>query len=57
MTEQFNFREQCLDIYDVEVYDKVMETFDLLPISAIVNGQYLCMHGGISERLTSIEDI
>ena len=31
--------------------------FDLLPISALVNGQYLCMHGGISERLTSIEDI
>ena len=34
-----------------------METFDLLPISAIVNGQYLCMHGGISEALSSLEAI
>ena len=34
-----------------------MEAFDMLPISAVVNGQYLCMHGGISEALKSIEDI
>lgn len=57
MTEQFNFREQCITMYDVDFYDKVMDSFDLLPIAAIVNGQYLCMHGGISEALTSIEDI
>ena len=34
-----------------------MEAFDLLPVSAIVNGQYLCMHGGISDVLTSLEAI
>ena len=34
-----------------------METFDALPIAAIVNGLYLAMHGGISHRLTSIEAI
>ena len=44
-------------LYDEEFYDKVMESFDLLPISAVVNGQYLCMHGGISEVLTSLEGI
>ena len=57
MTEMFNFREQCIMLYDEEFYDKVMESFDLLPISAVVNGQYLCMHGGISEVLTSLEGI
>ena len=34
-----------------------METFDQLPVSGIVNGLYLAMHGGISHRLTSIESI
>lgn len=34
-----------------------METFDVLPISAVVNGLYLAMHGGISHRLTSLEAI
>lgn len=44
-------------MYDTEFYDKVMETFDLLPISALVNGHYLCMHGGISEKLESVDCI
>ena len=34
-----------------------METFDVLPIAAVVNGLYLSMHGGISEKLTSLEVI
>lgn len=34
-----------------------METFDVLPIAAVVNGLYLSMHGGISEKLTSLEAI
>ena len=34
-----------------------METFDALPIAAVVNGLYLAMHGGISHRLTSLEAI
>ena len=46
-----------MTLHDEEFYDKVMDTFDLLPISALVNGQYLCMHGGISEELTSLEAI
>ena len=57
MTEMFNFRDQCLDLYDEEFYDTVMDAFDQLPVSAIVNGKYLCMHGGISNLLTDIDDI
>ena len=33
------------------------DTFDRLPVAAQVNGQYLAVHGGISERLTSLSDI
>ena len=53
----FNFREQCMNLYDSEFYDEVMETFDQLPIAAVVNGLYLCMHGGISSFVTSIDAI
>jgi len=34
--------------YDQEVYDLVMDLFDNLPLSAIVNNKFLCIHGGIS---------
>lgn len=30
-----------------------MDLFDNIPIAAVVNGQYLSMHGGISEKVTS----
>ena len=35
----------------------MMETFDNLPIAALVNGQYLCMHGGISDNVPSVDAI
>ena len=38
MTEMFNFREQCIDLYDDDFYDVAMDTFDLLPVAAVVNG-------------------
>ena len=34
-----------------------MESFDSMPIAAVVNSDYLCMHGGISPELAEISDI
>ena len=57
ITEMFNFRDQVLEIYDEQVYECFCQVFDLLPIAAVVNGQYLCMHGGISEEVKSLSSI
>jgi serine/threonine-protein phosphatase 2B catalytic subunit len=58
MTEHFTFREEILRKYDDEdVYEIFIESFECLPIAADVNGDYLCMHGGISPELETIEDI
>ena len=35
----------------------MMETFDRLPLAATVNGEYFCVNGGISQRLTCLDDI
>ena len=57
MTEMFTFRDEVLENYDVEVYDNFMETFDQLPISAVISSKYLAMHGGISPHLRYLKDI
>lgn len=34
-----------------------MECFDCLPISGLVNGKFLTVHGGISPTLKHVKDI
>mmetsp|Transcript_37993 Transcript_37993/g.34025 ORF Transcript_37993/g.34025 Transcript_37993/m.34025 type:complete len:94 (+) Transcript_37993:480-761(+) len=57
MTSFFNFRSECLYKYDQEVYDMFMDSFDLMPLSCIVNGKFLALHGGLSPDLKTIDDI
>lgn len=39
------------------MFDTFIESFECMPIAADVNGDYLCMHGGISPELNSVDDI
>ena len=54
MTECFTFREEVISRFDEEIYDKFMEVFDNLPLSCLIDGKYLAMHGGISPNLEKI---
>jgi len=57
MTSAHNFREECIYKYDQEIYDMIMDSFDQLPLGAIINGQFLALHGGISPELESALDL
>jgi len=58
MTEHFTFRTEILTkFHEEEIYELFMECFESLPIAGDVNGDYLCMHGGISPELKSRSDI
>ena len=59
MTEHFTFRQEVLKKYDgdQDLYELFIETFEAMPIAADVNGDYLCMHRGISPDLNTLEDI
>jgi serine/threonine-protein phosphatase 2B catalytic subunit len=36
------------------MYDSIMELFDSIPLSCLINGKFLCVHGGISADLKSV---
>lgn len=57
MTTFFNFHTECLIKYDEEVYLRIMEAFDALPISAIVNDRFFLVHGGISPETSTLDVI
>lgn len=57
MTSFFNFKQECEIKYDLEVYDRFMETFDCLPLCCLINEKFLAVHGGISPNLTCLADI
>ncbi len=57
MTENFTFREEVLQRFDEEMYALFMDLFDSMPISALVDGKYFGMHGGISPELTKLDQV
>ncbi len=49
-----NFSKKGLLKYDQSIYDQIMDLFDALPIAALVNNKFLCIHGGISPDIKNV---
>jgi diadenosine tetraphosphatase ApaH/serine/threonine PP2A family protein phosphatase len=56
MSDLYGFRRECEFRLSRAVYERIVRSFDSLPIAARIGGNY-CVHGGISPKLMTEEAI
>ncbi|KAI5966626.1 CNA1 [Candida theae] len=57
LTEYFTFKNECVHKYSQDLYEECITSFNALPLAAIMNEQFFCVHGGISPQLTDLDSV
>jgi len=53
----YGFYDECKRRYSIKLWKTFTECFNTLPVSAVVDDKIMCMHGGLSPELKSLDQI
>jgi len=58
ITQVYGFYDECLRKYgNAKVWQQFTELFDYLPLTAVVEKQIFCLHGGLSPSIDTLDQI
>ncbi|EFX06441.1 serine/threonine-protein phosphatase pp2a catalytic subunit [Grosmannia clavigera kw1407] len=58
ITQVYGFYDECLRKYgNPRVWACLTDLFDYLPVTALVDGQVFCLHGGLSPSIDSLDHV
>ena len=53
----YGFYDECKRRYNIRLWKSFTDLFNYLPVAALIDDKILCMHGGLSPDLKSIQNI
>ena len=53
----YGFYDECKRRFNIRLWKTFTECFNCLPVAALIDEKILCMHGGLSPELRSLEQI
>lgn len=58
ISQVYGFYDECLRKYgSINVWRMCTDVFDYLPLTAVVEGSFFCVHGGLSPSIKNLDEI
>ena len=57
-TRAYGFFQECVAKYkSINVWEWITNAFDYLPLAAVIENRIFCVHGGLSPKIKTLDDI
>ena len=53
----YGFYDECKRRYSIKIWKTFTDCFNCLPVAALIDDKILCMHGGLSPELNSLDQV
>jgi len=57
ITRIYGFYDECKRRYNIKLWKQFCDVFNCLPVCALVDEKIICMHGGLSPELSSMDQV